>query len=151
MMSTTGTFFTPSDLLGKQTTIESLIKTAKQYETIRHDCQKLMPTWFKLCQILRLENGILTIGTPNQTLAARIRMNIPLLQSGLNLKGWNITHIRLKINFKQEPPQKTKPSIQSRRLSPHARACFNKLYTSLQQDNDHSSLLQSLHHMLNKQ
>ena len=129
--------------------MERLFKTAKQYAAIMDDCRKLMPMWFGRCRILRLENGVLSIGAPNQALAARVRQSTSLLLHGLKSKGWDISQIRLKVNFDQLPTER-KPPVQTKRFSEKARASFEALYQKLEEDGDRSDLRDSLRKLLDR-
>ena len=148
-MNRTGTFSTPTDYLAGQSHMERLFKTAKQYAAIMDDCRKLMPMWFGRCRILRLENGVLSIGAPNQALAARVRQSTSLLLHGLKSKGWDISQIRLKVNFDQLPTER-KPPVQTKRFSEKARASFEALYQKLEEDGDRSDLRDSLRKLLDR-
>lgn len=124
-----------------------ILHTAKQYERITKACRSFMPSWFSWCSVLRLENGELTIGAPNQTLAARVRQYAVQLRSDLAEKGFPVSSIRLKVTFDRPPTDQEKP-VRSRRLSQKARASFEALYTDLADGNAKPELLDALRQML---
>ncbi len=130
--------------------MERLFKTARQYAAIMADCRKLMPAWFNRCRILRLENGILSIGAPNQALAARLRQSSSLLQHGLKSRGWDISQIRLKVSFDDQPPAEKKTPVQSKRLPEKARASFEALYRELEGKGGRPDLRDSLKKLLDR-
>ena len=148
-MSRTGTFSTPADYLSGQSHMEQLFKTAEQYAAIKEDCRKLMPMWFGRCRILRLENGVLSIGAPNQALAARVRQGSSLLLHGLKSRGWEINQIRLKVSFDQTLVER-KPPVHAKRLSEKARASFEALYQKLEGEGGQPDLRDSLKRLLNR-
>lgn len=124
-----------------------IMHTAKQYERITNVCRSFMPAWFRWCSVLRLEEGVLLIGAPNQTLAARVRQYAMQLRSGLVQKGIPVSSIRLKVTFEQPPADQERP-VRSRRLSEKARASFEALYRNLADEKADSKLLDSLRQML---
>ncbi len=148
-MNKTSTFSRPIDYLNGQAHMEMLLKTARQYTAIMADCRRLQLPWFNQCRILRLENGVLFIGAPNQTMVARVRQNSSLLLHKLRGKGWKIDRIQLKVNFHRSPVNK-KLSVRPRRLSEKARASFEALYRELEQDSDGSNLRDSLKKLLDR-
>lgn len=147
-MNRTGTFSSPSDYLNGQEHMTRLFKTAQQYAAILADCRRLMPPWFSSCRILRLENGVLSIGAPNQTLAARVRQNTGMLLQGLRNRGWEISQVRLKVSLGQRPAGPSKPTAKPRQFSEKARASFEALYRKLEESNSPSDLRNSLKRLL---
>ena len=124
-----------------------ILQTARQYERITAACRSFMPSWFSWCSVLRLEDGELLIGAPNQTLAARVRQYAVQLRSGLAEKGIPVSSVRLKVTFERPPVEQEKP-VRSRRLSQKARASFEALYKNLADENANPELMESLRQML---
>lgn len=149
-MNQTGTFSSPTDYLNSQAHMAQLFKTAQQYDAILTDCKRLMPPWFGQCRILHLDNGILSIGVPNQTLAARVRQNTGLLLQGIRNRGWEISQIRLRVNLGQKPVENRKSPVQPKRFSKTAKASFEALYRKLEDNGSRSGLRDTLKRLLNR-
>ena len=149
-MNRTGTFAAPSDYLNGQEHMTRLFRTAQQYAAILADCRRLMPPWFGSCRILRLENGVLSIGAPNQTLAARVRQNTGMLLQGLRNRGWEISQVRLRVSLGQRPAEPSRPMAKPRRFSEKARASFEALYRKLEESSSPSDLRDSLKRLLHR-
>ncbi len=138
---------TAMDYLGSHGKIAALMQTAQELSAIQKDCAHLLPAFFAGCQVMRLEEGILHIGVPNQAVAARLRQQIPALQNRLGAKGWPVSVIRLKILL----PRHRSAAVQTpykNDLPETAYISFLELYEKLESDGDDSPLSQSLKQLL---
>ncbi len=141
-------FPTALDYLGTHEKVASLMQVAHQLVEIQSDCARILPAYFAGCHVLKLENGTLLIGVPNQATAARLRQKIPLLQHSLGLKGWPVHAIRLKIRFSQNPLM-DKPA-QKKKLSSKAYESFMELHEKLEKNHANAGLTDALHQLINK-
>ena len=137
------------DYLGSHGKIASLMQTAQELSAIQKDCARILPAFFYGCQVMRLENGTLHIGVPNQAIAARLRQQIPVLKNGLGAKNWPVSAIRLKILLPHHPPAAPQ-SFRKNDMPETAYSSFLELYGKLEADGDRSPLHQSLRQLLER-
>ena len=145
-MNTKEAFPTALEYLDSHEKVVTLMHTAKQLMEIENACNRILPVWFSNCHILKLENGTLLVGVPNQAVAARIRQKIPFLQNRLGLKGWPVHTVRLKVSFLQNL-YREKP-VGKKNLSPKAYESFSKLYEQFEQNDTYSPLTRALHQLI---
>lgn len=101
-MKITNVFPTATEYLDSHENMSGLLQAARRLSEIEKTCQSILPRHFSACSVLKLENGTMIIGVPNQSIAARIRQQIPYLQAELNRTGWPVESIRLKVQLAQK-------------------------------------------------
>ena len=138
---------TAMDYLDSHGKIAALMQTAKELSAIQKDCAHILPAFFSGCQVMRLENGTLHIGVPNQAVAARLRQQIPALKNRLGTKGWPVNTIRLKILLPHHLPVAAQV-FHKDDLPEAAYTSFQELYEKLESDGDNSPLFLSLRQLL---
>lgn len=145
-MNTREAFPTALEYLDSHEKVADLMHMAKQLMEIENDCNRLLPAWFSNCHILKLENGTLLIGVPNQAVTARLRQKSPFLQEKLGQKGWPVNTIRLKIRFSPNPVTQ-KPAAR-KSLPQQAYESFSELYKQFERNETHSPLTRALHQLV---
>lgn len=145
-MKTKDTFPTAIDYLGAHEKVANLIHAAHQLTKIQNECSGILPAYFSGCSVMKMENGTLFIGVPNQATAARLRQKLPLLQNSLGRKGWPVQSIRLKIRFPQNPF--TDKPADGKRLSPKAYESFMELHEKLEKDHTSTYLTEALSQLI---
>ncbi len=138
---------TAMDYLGSHGKIAALMQTARELSAIQKDCARILPAFFSGCQVMRLENGTLHIGVPNQAIATRLRQQIPVLKNRLGAKDWPVNAIQLKILLPHHQPAAA-PAPHKNDLPVTAYASFLELYEKLESDGDKSPLSSSLRQLL---
>ena len=141
-MNTKDAFPTALEYLDSHEKVANLMHVARQLMDIQSDCNCILPAWFSNCHILKLENGTLLVGVPNQAIAARLRQKIPFLQNRLGLKGWPVNTIRLKVQLLQKSFMEK--SAAQKCLSPTAYKSFSELYRRFEQNDSGSPLTKAL-------
>lgn len=85
--------------LRANTTLAALLPTIERMQAMQAACARILPAMFTSCQVLNCTGSQLVIHTPNQALAARLRQQLPKLQSELCRQGWQIDDIRIKVRM----------------------------------------------------
>ncbi|PWF40365.1 DUF721 domain-containing protein [Massilia glaciei] len=75
----------------------SLLPTVMRMASLQKDCAAALPAMFDNCDILSFEDTQLVLATPSSAVAAKLKQQIPKLQTALRAKGWQINAIRLKV------------------------------------------------------
>lgn len=95
-------FSSAAEYLDSHDNMSGMLQVARRLSEIQDACESILPRYFSVCSVLKLENGKLTIGVPNQSIAARIRQQMPYFQAELCRKGWLVDSIRLKVQLSQK-------------------------------------------------
>jgi hypothetical protein len=88
-----------TDFLRRNERLAALLPTVQRMARLQQDCAAVLPTAFSLCDILSFEAGNLVLSAPNASVAAKLKQQLPKLQDALVQKGWQIDHIRLKVQM----------------------------------------------------
>ncbi|WP_308807623.1 DciA family protein [Pseudoduganella dura] len=102
-----------TDFLRRHDRLAPLLPAVQRMAKLQQDCAKVLPTAFSFCEILSFEAGQLVLSTPNASLAAKLKQQLPKLQDALAKKGWQIDNIRLKVQMMRVM---TTPPVERRQL-----------------------------------
>ncbi len=101
---------TPSiaELLKQAQGVNALMPAVERHLALQRDLAVVLQPWLNhlhtpvldVCCVLRLEQGVLTLGVRNAALAARLRQVLPRLEAGLGQRGWKVSAIRLRVQPK---------------------------------------------------
>ena len=88
-----------TDFLRRNDHLAALLPAVQRMARLQQDCAKVLPTAFGFCDIISFEAGQLVLSTPNTSVAAKLKQQLPKLQEALAAKGWQIDNIRLKVQM----------------------------------------------------
>ena len=88
-----------TDFLRRNDRLAPLLPAVQRMARLQQDCAKVLPTAFGFCDIISFEAGQLVLSTPNTSVAAKLKQQLPKLQEALVAKGWQIDNIRLKVQM----------------------------------------------------
>ncbi|GGY50355.1 DciA family protein [Pseudoduganella albidiflava] len=88
-----------TDFLRRDDRLAALLPAVQRMAKLQQDCAKVLPAAFNFCDILSFEAGQLVLSTPNASVAAKLKQQLPKLQEALSAKGWQIDNIRLKVQM----------------------------------------------------
>jgi hypothetical protein len=88
-----------TDFLRYNDRLAALLPAVQRMARLQQDCAKVLPAAFGFCEILSFEGGQLVLSAPNTSVAAKLKQQLPKLQEALAGKGWQIDHIRLKVQM----------------------------------------------------
>lgn len=145
-MKINNVFPTATEYLDSHENMSGLLQVARRLSEIERTCQGILPRHFSACSVLKLENGKMIISVPNQSIAARIRQQIPYLQAELNRAGWPVDSIRLKVQLAQKRFAE-KPATR-KTLSPKAYESLVDLYSSLDKTKQNDRLTFALSELI---
>ncbi len=145
-MKTKDGFPTVADYLGSHEKLAGLMDTVQKLSVLQTDCSDILSSCFIGCRVLKLEEGTLLVGVPNQASAARLRQKMPLLKNRLGARGWPVNAIRLKIRFPDPPP--APEAVGKKHLSPTAFASIVTLCENLEKTDSDTGLMNALHQLI---
>ena len=123
------TSFGVTDFLRANDRMASLLPTAMRMADLQRDVGVALPAIGDNCDVLSFQDGLLILAVPSSAVAARLKQNLPKLQSVLSARGWQVTMLRLKVQVTRAMP----PQVQTRvlELPPTAVDAFEELGDSL--------------------
>jgi hypothetical protein len=92
-------------------------------------CATALPAMFDECAVLQFDGAQIVLSIPNAALAAKLKQQLPKLQEALQLLGWQVNSIRLKVQVAQQiaKPIRIAPPV----LPPSASSAFALLDAAL--------------------
>lgn len=126
--------------------LSPLLPTVKRNLALQKDCESVLPPIFAHCAVLNLAEDQLILSAPNAAIASKLKQQTPKLLAHLQLQGWQISAIRIKVQVKKtvEKPQAVKQAI----LTPKAIDAFKSLENTLPTTKENASLKQALARLL---
>lgn len=123
------TSFDVTDFLRANDRMASLLPTALRMADLQRDVGIALPAIGDNCDVLSFQDGLLILAVPSSAVAARLKQNLPKLQSTLSARGWQVTTLRLKVQVTRAMP----PQVETRvlELPPTAVDAFEELGDSL--------------------
>ncbi len=86
-----------ADFLRRDANMAALMPTAMRMASLQSDCAKALPPMFSSCDVLSFENARLVLATPSSAVAAKLKQQLPKLQTALLKRGWQVEDIKLKV------------------------------------------------------
>ena len=131
-----------TDFLKRNDKMAALLPAVERMAALQKDCAATLPSMFSLCEILSFEEGNLLLSTPSSAVAAKLKQQLPKLQDALLKRGWQISHIRLRVQMMKAA--EIKEQMRALTLPPTAVSAFEELSKSLEQSKQNDSLIQAL-------
>lgn len=102
-----------TDFLRKNDRMASLMPAAMRMASLQKDCANALPPMFAQCDVMAFEQGQLLLAAPSSAVAARLKQQLPKLQSDLQKRGWQVDAIKLKVQVTRAAG----PVVEIRKLS----------------------------------
>jgi hypothetical protein len=131
-----------TDVLRGAGGIAALLPMANKMARLQADCAAALPAMFGQCDILRFEEGSLTLAVANAAIAAKLKQQLPKLQTALRQRGWQVEAVKLKVQMARvTPPEQVMRSLE---LPNAALSAFEELSTSLPDTPQNQTLIAAL-------
>ena len=135
-----------TDFLRRSGTMAALMPAVTRMMALQKDCAQALPTMFSHCDIVQFQEGQLVLAIPNAALAAKLKQQLPKLQTELEKRGWHIAAIKLKVQVtKSLAPVVLMRSLE---LPNRAVSAFAELGETLPDSPQHKSLIAALRAMV---
>jgi len=86
-----------TDFLKRNDKMAGLLPAAMRMASLQSDCAAALPPMFGNCDVLSFENARLVLATPSSAVAAKLKQQLPKLQTALLKRGWQVEDIKLKV------------------------------------------------------
>jgi hypothetical protein len=128
--------------------LSPLLPTVKRNISLQKECRTALPAIFESCEVLNLNEDQLVMSTPNASIAAKLKQQLPKLQAHLQQRGWQINAIKIKVQVKRmiEKPEPIKQAI----LTGSALLAFEDLENNLDATPQNADLKAALSRLLSR-
>lgn len=140
-----------TDFLRRNDRLASLLPAATRMASLQKDVKVILPPMYAGCDVLSLQEGVLTLAVPSSAVAAKLKQQAPKLQATLQLKGWQVDSVRIKIQVGRALPAQEpvmKPS--SLELPPTAVQAFEELGDALPESPQNAQLIAAIKRLAEK-
>jgi hypothetical protein len=96
-----------ADFLRAHDKMASILPTVTRMVALQKDCAATLPPMFDACAVQLFEAEQLVLSVPNAALAAKLKQQVPKLQSSLLKRGWQVSAIRLKVQVTKNHEKST--------------------------------------------
>ncbi len=128
--------------------LSPLLPTVKRNISLQKECKKALPAIFDGCEVLNLNEDQLVMSTPNASIAAKLKQQLPKLQAHLQQTGWQINAIKSKVQVKRSivKPDPIKQAV----FTGSALNAFEELKNNLETTPQNAELKAALARLLNR-
>ena len=128
--------------------LAALMPTVNRMVALQKDCAAALPAMFQHCDILQCENGLLVLAVPTASLAAKLKQQLPKLQSELLKRGWHIDTVKLKVQVTHSLP----PVVHTHGLELPTRAveAMDELSAALPASKENTALIAALQRLVQR-
>jgi hypothetical protein len=128
--------------------LSPLLPTVKRNISLQKECRTALPAIFDSCEVLNLNEDQLVMSTPNASIAAKLKQQLPKLQAHLQQRGWQINAIKIKVQVKRmvDKPEPVKQAL----LTGSALCAFEELRNNLDATPQNEGLKAALSRLLSR-
>jgi hypothetical protein len=140
-----------TDFLRRNNSLATLLPAATRMASLQKDCRTILPPMYAGCEVMSLQDGMLTLAVPSSAVAAKLKQQAPKLQLTLQKKGWQVESVKIKIQVGRALPQQQeglKPS--SLELPPTAVQAFEELGDALPESAQNAGLIAAIRRLAEK-
>jgi hypothetical protein len=138
------TAFGATDFLRSNDRLAALMPTALRVGNLQRDVKVILPPMYAGCDVLSFQDATLTLAVPSSAVAAKLKQQLPKLQSGLQKKGWQVDNVRIKIQMRPNVPVREEPKPSTLTLPPTAVEAFEELGDSLPETPQNAALIAAI-------
>jgi hypothetical protein len=120
----------------------ALLPTAMRMGRLQNDCAAILPAMFANCDVLSFQEGALVLAVPSSAVAARLKQQLPKLQSALQQRGWQVESTKLKVQVTRAMPQQVE--MRTLELPPTAVDAFEELGDALADTAQNATLIAAI-------
>ena len=118
--------------LGRDATAATVLATAQRHLQMRTEVSAALPAPMRgAFEVLKIENGVLTLSVSSAAFAAKFRQLAPRVTAHLQGVGWNLTEIKLRVQGPMGFGEQPRPKKEARALDAQDLKSFEDLSASL--------------------
>jgi len=144
------TAFGAADFLRSNDKLAALLPAAMRAGNLQKDVRLILPPMYAHCEVLSLQEGILSLAVPSSAVAAKLKQQVPKLQASLQKKGWNVEGVRIKIQVGRALPAPEAARRSSLVLPPTAVDAFEELGNTLPESKQNAPLIAAIKRLAEK-
>lgn len=144
------TAFVATDFLRASDRLAALLPSAMRMGNLQRDCRLILPPMYTACEVVSLQEGTLTLAVPSSAVAAKLKQQVPKLQTGLQKKGWQVEAIRIRIRMGSTVPVRETAQASSLKLPETAVEAFAELGETLEENAQNAPLIAALRRLAEK-
>jgi hypothetical protein len=131
-----------TDFLRRNEKMAGLLPAAMRMASLQSDCARELPPMFSSCDVLSFEDAHLVLATPSSAVAAKLKQQLPKLQTALQKRGWQVVEIKLKVQVTRS----IAPVVHTRQLvlPTTAKSAFEALGSALPQTEQNATLIAAI-------
>jgi len=143
------TAFGATDFLRSNERLAALLPAAMRIGNLQRDLRVILPPMYAGCDVLSFQDNVLVLAVPSSAVAAKLKQQLPKVQTGLQKKGWQVESVRIKIQVGRAlpQPQALKGVLE---LPPTAVQAFEDLGQSLPETAQNAPLIAALRRLAAK-
>ena len=122
--------------------LQKLLPQIRQNQMLQSICTDFMPEIFNQCSVLKLESDVLTVSSPNASIAYRLRQEIPSLIEHFANSDVKVNAIRVKVQPKNTP--KTTHQVEEKIIPKQVLNSFSKLAEKIKKSQPESRLYKTI-------
>jgi hypothetical protein len=139
-----------TDFLRRNNSLATLLPAATRIASLQKDCRTILPPMYAGCDVLSLQEGVLTLAVPSSAVAAKLKQQAPKLQLTLQKKGWQVESVKIKIQVGRALPQPEAAKPSSLELPPTAVQAFEELGDALPESAQNAPLIAAIRRLAEK-
>jgi len=119
--------------LGRDAQMAGVVATAQRYAQIRLAIVALLPAGVAgVVQVVKLDNGQLTLAVPGAAYVTKLRQFAPRLAQTLTRQGWHVVEVNVRIQAQaREDGRNARPARAATPLDAQALQAFSTLHSRL--------------------
>ncbi len=142
------TSFEATDFLRSNERMARLLPTAMRMADLQRDVGMVLPAMAGNCDVLSFQEGVLVLAVPSSAVAARLKQQLPKLQSSLQGRGWQVESLRLKVQVTRAMPERVE--MRTLELPETAVHAFEELRDSLPDTPQNAALVAAVKRLAEK-
>ncbi len=142
------TSFEATDFLRSNERMARLLPTAMRMADLQRDVGMVLPAMAGNRDVRSFQEGVLVLAVPSSAVAARLKQQLPKLQSSLQGRGWQVESLRLKVQVTRAMPERVE--MRTLELPETAVHAFEELGDSLPDTPQNAALVAAVKRLAEK-
>jgi hypothetical protein len=144
------TAFGVTDFLRGSDKLAAMLPAAMRAGNLQKDVRLILPPMYAHCEVLSLQEGTLSLAVPSSAVAAKLKQQVPKLQTSLQKKGWSVDAVRIKIQVGRALPAQDQQKRSSLVMPATAVTAFEELGNALPDSKQNAALIAAIRRLAEK-
>ena len=139
-----------TDFLRRNDRLASLLPAATRMANLQKEVRLILPPMYGNCEALSIQDGVLVLAVPSSAVAAKLKQQVPKLQSALQKKGWQVDSVKIKIQVGRSLPAEQETKRSSLEIPPKGVQAFEELGDALPASPQNAQLIAAIKRLAEK-